>query len=160
MLFLLPACARAIPPEMDRQLQSALDLLYSMKFGEAGAAVRGAIALEPDHPYGSFGLAVVSMIQYIYGTEQADPVLLATFTRQVDDAIVKGSAWVKTHPKDAEGFMALGAAYGLSARLLTVRHQWVMAYWHGRKALAYLQKTARLDSSMGDLWLGLGMYDY
>jgi len=145
---------------MDRQLQSALDLLYSMKFGEADAAVRGVIAQEPDHPYGYFGLVAVSMIQYIYGTEQADPALLATFTKRLDDSIAKGSAWVKKHPKDAEGFMALGAAYGVSARLLAVRHQWLMAYWHGRNAVAYLQKAAGLDPAMGDPWLGLGMYDY
>jgi tetratricopeptide (TPR) repeat protein len=159
-ILLLPACARAIPPELDRQLHSALDLLYSMKFGEADAAVRSAIALEPGHPYGYFGLAVVSMIQYVYGTEQADPALLATFVRRTDDAVVKGAAWVKKHPKDAEGFMALGAAYGVSARLLAVRHQWVMAYWHGRNAVSYLQQAARLDPSLGDPWLGLGMYDY
>ncbi|MCX5794455.1 MAG: hypothetical protein NTY77_03020 [Elusimicrobia bacterium] len=160
LLLLLPACARAIPPEMDRQLQNALDLLYSMKWSEADAAVRGVIALEPDHPYGHFGLAAVSMIQYIYGAEQADPALLATFAKRTDDAIVKGTAWVKKHPRDAEGFMALGAAYGVSARLLAVRHQWLKAYWHGRTAVAHLKKAALLDPSMGDPWLGLGMYDY
>jgi tetratricopeptide (TPR) repeat protein len=145
---------------MDRQLHNALDLLYSMKFSEADAAVRGVIALEPEHPYGYFGLVGVSMIQYIYGTEQSDPALLATFTKRVDDAIAKGSAWVKKHPKDAEGFMALGAAYGVSARLLAVRHQWVKAYFHGRSAVSYLQKAAQLDPAMADPWLGLGMYDY
>ncbi len=145
---------------MDRQLHNALDLLYAMKFGDADAAVRNAISLEPDHPNGYFGLAAVSMIQYIYGEEQADPALLATFAKRTGDAIAKGSAWVKKHPQDAEGFMALGAAYGVSARLLVVRHQWVKAYWHGHRAVAYLQKAARLDPAMDDPWLGLGMYDY
>jgi len=145
---------------MDRQLQSALDLLYSMKFVEADAAVRNVIAMEPAHPYGYFGLVGVSMIQYIYGTEQSDPVLLASFSTRLDDALAKGTVWVKGHPDDAEGFMALGAAYGVSARLLVVRHEWLRAYWHGRRAVGYLQKAAQLDPSMGDPYLGLGMYDY
>ncbi|MDD5628538.1 MAG: hypothetical protein PHU21_05710 [Elusimicrobia bacterium] len=160
VLFLLPASAGAIPPEMDRQLQGALDLLYAMKWQEADAAVQGVIAMAPDHPYGHFGLAAVSMIHYIYGVEQADPALLETFTERTDDAIVKGTAWVKKHPQDAEGFMALGAAYGVSARLMAVRHRWLKAYWHGRTAVAHLKKAAQLDPSMGDPWLGLGMYDY
>jgi tetratricopeptide (TPR) repeat protein len=159
-LLLLPAGARAIPPEMDRRLHNALDLLYTMKFGEADATLREVIALEPEHPYGYFGLAAVSMIQYIYGTEQSDPAVLAAFARRTDDVIAKGSAWVKKHPTDAEGFMALGAAYGVSARLMVVRRQWVMACWHGRNALFYIQKAALLDPAMGDPWLGLGMYDY
>jgi tetratricopeptide (TPR) repeat protein len=160
LLFFLPACAGAISPEMDRGLQGALDLLYSMKWSEAEAAVRQVIELDAEHPYGHFGLAAVSMIQYIYGAEQADPALLSTFTQRIDDAITKGSAWVKKHPQDAEGFMALGAAYGVSARLLAVRHQWLKAYWHGRTAVAHLQKAVRLDPAMGDPYLGLGMYDY
>jgi tetratricopeptide (TPR) repeat protein len=160
LLFFLPACAGAISPEMDRQLQGALDLLYSMKWSEAEAAVRQVIELDAEHPYGHFGLAAVSMIQYIYGAEQADPALLAVFTKRIDDAIAKGSAWVKKHPQDAEGFMALGAAYGVSARLLAVRHQWLKAYWHGRTAVAHLHKAVKLDPAMGDPYLGLGMYDY
>ncbi|MBI5241069.1 MAG: hypothetical protein HY926_11400 [Elusimicrobia bacterium] len=160
LLSFLPVCARAISPEMDRRLQSALDLLYAMKWGEADATVRGVIVLEPDHPYGHFGLAAVSMIQYVYGAEQADPALLEVFSRRTDDAIVKGLAWVKKHPRDAEGFMALGAAYGVSARLLAVRRQWLKAYWHGRNAVDYLQKAAQLDPAMDDPYLGLGMYDY
>jgi len=160
VLLLLPACVRAIPPEMDRQLQTALDLLYSMKWSEAEAVVLQVVDRYVDHPYGHFGLAVVSMIQYVYGAEQADPALLATFTQRTDDAIVKGSAWIKKHPRDAEGFLALGAAYGVSARLLTVRHQWLKAYWHGRAAVVHLQKAAKLDPALADSYLGLGMYDY
>lgn len=160
LLLLLPCAVRAIPPEMDRGLQAALDLLYSMKWGEAEAAVRAVIEQEPEHPYGHFGLAAVSMIQYIYGAEQADPALLEVFTRRIDDAIARGSVWVKKHPDDAEGFMALGAAYGVSARLLAVRHQYLKAYWHGRTAVGYLNKAVRLDPDMDDPYLGLGMYDY
>ena len=159
-LLLLPASAGAVSAEMNLQLQTALDLLYSMKFSEADAAVRQAMAREPEHPYGHFGLAVASMIHYVYGSEQADPALLKEFERRTDAAIAKSAAWVKAHPDDPEGYMALGAAYGVSARLLTVRHQWLTGYWHGRKAVGHLRKALALDPSMADPCLGLGMYDY
>jgi len=160
LLLAWPACARALPPEMDRHLQGALDSLYCMQFSSAEAQVKLAMAVEPEHPYGPFGLAAVSMIKYVYGTEQSDPALLAAFTKQTEEALDAGTAWVKKHPQDAEGFMALGAAYGVSSRLLTVRRQWILAYWRARKAVGYLQKATQLDPEMGDPYLGLGMYDY
>ncbi len=156
----VPAAAGAVTPEMDRHLQDALDAVYTMRFADAEAAVRGAMAVDEAHPYGPLGLAVVSMIQYLYGSEQADPGLLGLFSKRVDQAVSSGERWVKKHPGDPEGFLALGAAYGLSARLLAVRHQWVRAFWRGREAIAYLSKAAALKPDLDDVALGLGMYDY
>jgi len=45
--------------------------------------------------------------------------------------------------------MALGAAYGVFSRLLATRHEWLRAYWYGRKAVAYLRKANALDPEMG-----------
>ena len=159
-ILLLPAAAGAESLEMARNLSKGLDEVYAMRFSEAEADVRLAIAADQQHPYGYFGLAAVSMIKYVYGSEQADPGLLEEFSRRIDDAIVKGEAWRKLHPRDPEGFMALGAAYGLSARLQVVRRDWIRAFWHGRKAVAFLQSAVKYDPAMGDPWLGLGMYDY
>jgi tetratricopeptide (TPR) repeat protein len=145
---------------MDRHLQTALDAVYTMRFADAEAAVQLAIAADPEHPFGYFGMAVVSMIQYVYGTEQSDPKLLTDFDRRLDLAIDRAQTWTDKHPQDTDGYMALGAAYGMSARLMIFRHQWLKAYWRGRKGVAYLNRALKLDPASLDPYSGLGMYDY
>ncbi len=68
--------------------------------------------------------------------------------------------WIKYHPKDAEAYYCLGAAYGVSSRLSLIRREWIKGYLQGRKALQITREAVRIDPRLWDAYLGLGMYDY
>ena len=71
-----------------------------------------------------------------------------------------GNRWVKDHRDDAQARMVLGAAYGLSSRLLIIQKHWVKGYLHGRKAVNITKEAVKMDPELWDAYLGLGMYDY
>jgi tetratricopeptide (TPR) repeat protein len=100
------------------------------------------------------------MTRFVYETEQADLALLPVFERNAGESIERATEWCRGHPDDAEGLMVLGASYGIAARISALRHNWLTAYFQGRKAIRYTRAAERLDPSLGDPWLGIGMYDY
>ncbi len=155
-----PRASKYISEEMDYWLMKGVDDIYRMRFDEAEAAARKAIALDPAHPNAYMGLAGVTWTKYVYGTDQGDPKLLDLFGQQIKQAISVGEDWVKAHPDDPEGLMTLGAAYGLSSRLDIIRHQWVRGYLEGRKAVGITRQSVQKDPQLWDGWLGVGMYDY
>lgn len=154
------AHAGSITPEMDRELMLGLDSVYGMDFNAADASMQRLIALAPEHPYGHFGYAAAALTRYLYDTEETDQGLLPIFDERVAAATVKAKAWLVRHPEDAEVQMIAGACYGVTGRLQAVRHQWIKAYFSGRRAMSYTRAAIRLDPKLGDSYLGLGMYDY
>ena len=68
--------------------------------------------------------------------------------------------WLDKHPKYPEALMAMGAAYGVSSRLLCTRKEWIKAYFQGRKAIGFVRKAAALDPELYDAYVGIGMYEY
>lgn len=156
-----PARARGyITEEMDYWLMKGVDDIYRMRFDDAEAAARKAMALNPAHPHAYLGLAGVAWTRYVYGTDQSDPSLMSLFEQRTKQAVSVAQKWTKAHPDDAQGLMTLGAAYGLSSRLDLIRHQWIKGYLEGRKAAAITREAVQKDPQLWDAYLGLGMYDY
>ena len=126
-----PQSLGSITPEMDKYLMLALDCIFRMDFDGADAASRKVIELNPDHPYGYFGLASGAWTRYVYESEQTDQTLIPPIEKTMTIAIDKSKLWLKKHPKDALVMMVEGNAYGLLGRLLVMRHEWLSAYWRG-----------------------------
>ncbi|MFC1679064.1 tetratricopeptide repeat protein [Elusimicrobiota bacterium] len=156
----LRAAESHVTPEMERQVRIGVDAVYKMDFDGAERAYERVRDLKPGHPYGYFGLALVTWMRYTYGTDQTDQELMAPFAERVGTAVSKGKAWIKAHPRDAEAHMALGATHGLRARLLVARREWIGAYLNGRRAIKYVRVAVKLDPELYDAYLGIGMYDY
>src|SRR5437016_3619378 len=113
----------AITPEMDKWLVAGIDDIYRMKFDQAEEAARKAIALNPAHPHAYMGLAGVAWTRYVYESDQSDASLLTSFGERSKEAIAVAERWLKFHPKDAEAYYCLGAAYGIASRLHIIRHE-------------------------------------
>jgi tetratricopeptide (TPR) repeat protein len=163
LLAALPAAAFQDPhitPEMDKHLLAGIDGIYNMRFDEAEAAARKAIELNPEHPNAYMGLAGILWTKYVYGTDQTDQSLIKPFDEAIEKTIAVSKAWLKKHPKEPMGLMTLGAAYGVSSRLMVIRHQWLSAYWTGRKAVNITKDAVKANPELWDAYLGLGMYDY
>jgi len=146
--------------EMDRVLMGGVDAIYRMQWERAEKACQMAVELNPGHPYGYFGLAVVTGMRYIHETEGVEAGQYKVLIERVNTAVKKGKAWVKTHPEDAEAYMAFGAAQGLLARTLVKRREWVKAFLTARRSMKAVRKAVQLDPELYDAQLGIGMYDY
>jgi len=160
-LALAATAARAADPDgKDALIRELIDRIYTMEFDRAEQVGRRLAAVDPASPFGAFGLTAVAMTRFVYETEQADLSLLPVFERNAEESIERATEWCRSHPDDAEGLMVLGASYGIAARISALRHNWITAYLQGRKAIRYTRASAHLDPSLGDPWLGIGMYDY
>lgn len=161
LALLLPASASAkLPPDMDQYLLEGINAIYRMQFDKAAELSNKAMAIIPGHPYPYFGLAGIAWTQYVYGTDQSDQTLLKPFDAKIQDVIKIANKWIKTHPQDPEALMVMGAAYGISSRLMVIRHEWLSAYFEGRRALAATRASIKADPNFYDAYLGIGMYDY
>jgi tetratricopeptide (TPR) repeat protein len=149
-----------ISPEMDHWLMEGIDNIYRMNFDEAEADARRAIALNPAQPNAYMGLAGVAWTRYVYDSDQNDDALLKTYEQRTNETITVAERWLKYHPKDAQAYYCLGAAYGVESRLLLIRREWIKAYVYGRRALSFTREAVKIDPQLWDAYLGLGMYDY
>jgi tetratricopeptide (TPR) repeat protein len=156
----VPARALPVSPEMDRLLMDGLDAVYRMDFDRADALADRAVALQPDYPHPYLGRVATDFIRYSYGSEGSDPKSLADFDAAVDRAIAVAAAWNKAHPDDAQGLLALGSAYGISARLALDGHHWLRGWRRGSRAMRYIRASLKADPALYDSYLGLGMFDY
>mgnify|MGYP001565004877 CR=1 FL=1 len=159
-LLPLPSWAGSVTPEMDKHVMAGIDAIYEMRFDEAEASARKVIALAPEHPYGYFGLAAVGMTRYVYQTDQTDQSLYKPFEAAIEQSIASCNKWLKKHPGDADVLFVLGASYGVSGRIMAVRHDWIKAYLRGRKAMHFTREALKADPKNYDSYLGIGMYDY
>ena len=149
-----------VPPELDKLLLEGVDDVYRMKFDAAEENTRKAVALNPEHPNPYMGLAGIAWTRYVYETDQGDDRLIGEFDQWTAKTIAVGQKWLKAHPNDAQAMMTLGAAYGLSSRLMIIQQRWISGYLQGRKALAMTKAAVKADPELWDGYLGLGMYDY
>lgn len=152
--------AAATPPRVDAHLVNGVRAIYEMDFDGADAAFAKAKAAIPDYPFSYFGSAIVSWARFVYGSQQTDPKLEAAFEREVEGAVVVAKAWMKVHPRDAEGYLSLSGSYGLRSRLSVRQRRWFRALFDGRRAIKYARKAHSLDPELHDALLGIGMYDY
>jgi hypothetical protein len=160
LLLPTPVAAELVTPQMQAHVHQGVDAVYRMQFDIAEKEFSQLRTLNPEHPYGHFGLALVIWMRYTYGSEGTDQSLVPAFNKQVKKTVKIGEAWVKLHPKDAEGWMALGAIRGLRARLLLADRHYIKAYLTGRNAMKSVRKAVKMDPDLVDAKLGVAMYDY
>ncbi|MBI5622190.1 MAG: hypothetical protein HY924_00280 [Elusimicrobia bacterium] len=155
-----PVASSGVSPEMERALLQSLDDIFRMDFDAADRDTKRVMELNPEHPYGYLAVSVVTLMRYLYDTEQTDQSLIKPFTEQVKRTEKVAKAWLDAHPKDPEALMAMGAALGVLSRLECTRREWLDAYFHGRDAIKYVRKAAKADPDLHDAHLGIGMYEY
>ena len=84
----------------------------------------------------------------------------AGFQSQVDAAIAAAEAWTAREPERAEAWFYLGGAYGARVQWKALRGARLAAARDGRRAKDALERAVALDSSMADVYFGIGMYHY
>ncbi len=153
--------ATALSPESDRNLLEGIDMMYALDIEGARKNFQAVLLAEPEHPAGPMLLGGLYWLQYTQsfdieeGGDVEDKFLFYT-----EEAINRANLRLKKNPNDAEAYMYLGGAWGLRGRWKVLERSWLKAARLGLKAYRYLEKTVKLDPSLSDAYLGLGIYDY
>ncbi len=156
----LPCFAEGVPQELDSLTMSALHNVQNLDMDKAEKDCDEIITRFEGHPFGYFGRAVVAWARLEYAHEQSDPEMEKEFARRTDEAITKGEVYLKKHPRDANGHLAMGGMLGMRSRLALMKHSYLSAYVSGKKAISHMNKAIEIDPQLYDAYIGPGMYEY
>lgn len=149
-----------LPPDVMEYATVGINGVYSLDFDLANENIEKVFALYPDHPFAHFGNAMIAWSRYEYEYELSDDAQRKRFEKILDDSIAGIKRWIKQNPDDPNGYMGIGALYGLRAMFSMRTRSWVTAYFSGRRAISNLEKSMKLDPTYYDAYFGLGIYNY
>ena len=149
-----------LPPDIMGYAQEGINGVYSLDYPTAQKNIQKVFDAYPDHPFAHFGNAMIAWSRYEYEFETSDDKQRKVFEKILDDSLAGIQRWVKKNPDDPNGYMGLGALYGLRALFAMRNRNWVTAYFSGRKAIKNLERSLELDPTYYDAYFGLGIYQY
>ena len=148
------------PPDAMEYATKGINGVYSLDFDAAQENIQKVFALYPDHPFAHFGNAMIAWSRYEYEFETSDDQQRKVFEKILDNSIAGIKRWIKKYPDDSNGYMGIGALYGLRAMFNMRNRNWITSYFAGRKAISNLEKALKLDPTYYDAYFGLGIYEY
>ena len=149
-----------LPPDVMEYATEGINGVYSLDFETAEQNIQKVFAEYPDHPFAHFGNAMIAWARYEYEFETSDEKQRKVFEKILDDSISGIKRWIKKNPEDSNGYMGIGALYGLRAMFNMRNRNWVTSYFAGRKAISNLEKSLKIDPTYYDAYFGLGIYEY
>ncbi len=149
-----------LPPDVMAYATEGINGVYSLDYPTAQKNIQKVFEEYPDHPFAHFGNAMIAWSRYEYEFETSDDKQRKVFENILNDSIAGIKRWLKTHPDDPNGYMGIGALYGLRAMFSMRNRSWITAYFSGRRAISNLEKSLELDPSYYDAFFGLGIYQY
>ncbi len=147
-------------PDVMAYAQEGINGVYSLDYPTAQKNIQLVFDSYPDHPFAHFGNAMIAWSRYEYEFETSDDAQRKVFEQILNDSITGIKRWLKQYPDDPNGYMGLGALYGLRAMFSMRNRSWVTAYFSGRRAIKNLEKSLALDPTYYDAYFGLGIYQY
>lgn len=158
---LAPARAElTLPPDVMHHATVGINGVYSLDFDTAQEHIAWVFEHYPDHPFAHFGNAMIAWSRYEYEFETSDDAQRKVFEKILNDSISGIKRWIKKNPQDSNGYMGIGALYGLRALFNMRNRNWITSYFAGRKAISNLEKSLKLDPTYYDAFFGLGIYQY
>lgn len=157
----VPARAElTLPPDVMEHASIGINGVYNLDYDTAKENIDWVFKHYPDHPFAHFGNAMIAWSRYEYEFETSDDAQRKVFEKILDDSISGIKRWIKAHPQDSNGYMGIGALYGLRALFNMRNRNWITSYFAGRKAISNLEKSLKLDPTYYDAYFGLGIYEY
>ena len=144
-------------PEVEQIIFRGLKLVYEDSTFVAVDEFKKLIALLPDDPIGYFYVAgtLQNMMDdyrnYSYQNE---------FNQYLNQAIKTGEERKKRGNLTAYDYLYLGGAIGFRGIHEALTGDWVGAFVDGLKGRNYLQKALEIDSTLYDIYYGLGSYHF
>ena len=176
--FALPGAAqdRAAPPPSDAELLGiARQGMTRLMNGDVDGALRhfkDVQQQDPDSPLGYLFEADAYWWRiYLTTGNLVDPDVFdvvskttspydSTFEGLVQQAISKADARVKAQQNTARNLLNEGMAYGLLARFYGLRDNDLPTARAGKRMRSLLLQALKMDPSLTDAYLGIGIYNY
>ena len=149
-----------LPPDVMHHATVGINGVYNLDYDTAEEHISWVFEHYPDHPFAHFGNAMIAWSRYEYEFETSDDAQRKVFEKILDDSIDGIKRWIKKYPQDSNGYMGIGALYGLRALFNMRNRNWITSYFAGRKAISNLEKSLKLDPTYYDAYFGLGIYEY
>lgn len=150
----------SLPDDVMHHATVGINGVYNLDFDTAQENIAWVFEHYPDHPFAHFGNAMIAWSRYEYEFETSDDAQRKVFEKILDDSIAGIKRWIKQYPNDSNGYMGIGALYGLRAMFNMRNRNWVVSYFAGRKAISNLEKSLKIDPTYYDAYFGLGIYQY
>jgi len=142
---------------VEEEATQIVDAIYDLQFDRAEKAAVDLSARYPDSPAGDFYRSVGYYQRYLIEDPPQAQTLDAFF--KANDLALKKAARL-TPQSPAMGHYYKGAALGFEARVYIAQKHFTSAVPAARQGVKELAEAIRLDPSLIDAKLGLGMYDY
>ena len=154
VLFLLIS---TLPLELDSLLMKAINHSYVEDFSVAESLIIEVKEQEKDHPAPYFLLASLYELMWIDLGEMSYKEKIFIYA---DSASDKGKLWSKNHPDDPWGYFFVGGSYTLKIFYYTIREDYLGSFFLINPAIYYLEKAREVDTTIADIYLGLGSWEY
>ncbi len=150
-LGLARAAEPAVYPDPER-LERGIDLLYKRQYQAAQRLLEAVGEDYPDHPAAPFFQALVDFA-VLYEGADLDAARESRFLKRLDATLARAG-----NLTGAPRVFWEGSALGFRARHHALQGSWWSAYQDGKKARDALERCLKLDPSLADAKLGLGVY--
>ena len=145
-------------PDVQREAQRGLNLLYDMQFEEAARIFERIDRQHPKHPIGPFLLALNTWWKILI--DLSDTSHDDAFFDEMKDVIKRSDRLLKRDRDNFDAAFFKGAALGFRGRLRSNRGDWFKAAMDGKNAMKYVLRVAEKDPQNDDYVFGKGIYDY
>ena len=145
-------------PDVQRQAQRGLDLLYDMEFDEAARLFERIDRQHPKHPIGPFLKALNTWWKILI--DLSDTQHDDAFYEAMGEVIKRSDRMLKRDKENFDAAFFKGAALGFRGRLRSNRGDWYKAAMDGRRAMNYVLRVGRQGPKNADYVFGKGIYDY
>ena len=154
VLFLLIS---TLSPELDSLLIKAVNCSYVEDFSRAESLLTVVKKQEIDHPVSYFLLSSLYEMMWV---DLGENLYRDKIFSYADSAITKGKEWSKKNPHDALGYFFVGGGYTLKIFYYVLKEDYFGTFFLINPAIYYLEKAKDIDSSLADVYLGLGGWEY
>jgi tetratricopeptide (TPR) repeat protein len=165
--------------KLDSLRRSGIEALYNLDYDKAERDFKEIVRLYPSHPAGPQLLAARLWIKTLYesrrlqsslyssesfyssGDDKVDPKIITAFRNLTREAKRLAEVRLKQNPKDIEALDWLAAIQGLKASFEeAVERRHFAALKDGDDAVDHHREVLRLDPSLIDAGLTVGLYEY
>ncbi len=158
-----PSLAGANEPPASQPLDHGLWWLYHLQYDKARADFDTYISSHPKDPEGYFYRTATDWWHLAQEFEYKLPDIQVQFQADAEKTIeVSQELYDSTDDRKvkARALLYWGGAEGLRGRWLVTQHEWVSAYFAGKRGARYLRRAVDYDPTQYDAYMGLGIYDY
>lgn len=146
-----------LPLSIDSLIEKSIYYSYKEEFSQSESLLLKARKRLPGHPGPYFYLASLYEVMLVdYGEDSLSKYIFA----YSDSSINAGKKWIEENPGDAWAYFFTGGSYTVKIFYYALGGEVVKAIPYVGPALKWLSECKKLDSTIVDVNLGLGGWEY